>query len=160
MNSPSMFKMKNPIMLKQIKMRQILVVVILVSVIASCIEQEKVMYKANYDVKIKYLNLPQSDKREMVNDSLVIVFYGSFIEDTILVMINQNHFRTLIISTDERTGWSGDIKTINYNDIKSIGIRINNGKLIYIEPPVRHYNIQLLYLDNIATISFHRRLPV
>nr|WP_321355645.1 hypothetical protein [uncultured Draconibacterium sp.] len=141
-------------------MRQLLIAVVLVSVLFSCGTPERHTYKPDYGVKIDYLNLPTSDMREMVNDSLIIVFYGSFVEDTFSVMINQKHFKDLILTTDERTGWSGDLKTIKYKDVESIGIRINNGNLIYIEPPRRHYNIQLLYLDDVATVSFHRRLPV
>jgi len=141
-------------------MRQILIIVVLVSIIISCSKQEEKMRKENYDVRIDYLNLPASDMRKMVNDSLLIVFHGSFLDDTVSVIINQKHFKDLILTTDEKTGWSGDIKTIKYKDVKSIGIRINNGNLIYIEPPVRQYNIQLLYIDDVATVSFHRRLPV
>ena len=141
-------------------MRQVLIIVVLVSIIMSCNKQEEKMHKENYDVKIDYLNLPVSDMRKMGSDSLLIVFHGSFLEDTVSIIINQKHFKDLILTTDEKTGWSGDIKTMKYKDVKSIGIRINNGNLIYIEPPVRQYNMQLLYLDKQVTVSFHRRLPV
>ncbi len=141
-------------------MRQVLIIVVLVSIIISCNKQEEKMRKENYYVKIDYLNLPVSDLRKMGSDSLQIVFHGSFLEDTVSIIINQKHFKDLILTTDEKTGWSGDIKTMKYKDVKSIGIRINNGNLIYIEPPVRQYNIQLLYLDKQVTVSFHRRLPV
>ena len=140
-------------------MRHVFILIILICFVIACHKQEKIIHKANYSVKIDYLNLPTSDEREMVSDTLLIVFYGEFLEDTISVMLNERHFKDTILSTDARTGWSGDLNTIKYNDVKSVAFRINNGNLIYVEPPTRHYNIMLLYFDSIATLSFHRRLP-
>ncbi len=140
-------------------MRNVFILLILLSVVISCQKQEKIMHKPNYIIKIDYLNLPTSDESEMVSDTLLIVFYGEFSEDTISVMMNGRHFKDTILSTDASTGWSGDLNTIKYNDVESVAFRINNGNLIYVEPPKRHYNIMLLYFDSIATVSFHRLLP-
>jgi hypothetical protein len=141
-------------------MKNILLVSIIVCFVVACTQQKEKGNMENYSIKIDYLNIPRLDTRKMHNDSLLIVFHGYFEADTISVMINQKHFRDLILTTDDATGWSGDIQTIKYKDIESVGIRINGGNLIYIEPPVRQYNIQVLYLDSTATVSFHRKLPV
>ncbi|WP_139314882.1 hypothetical protein [Saccharicrinis aurantiacus] len=112
-----------------------------------------------YNVNIDYVNLPEIDGTEMYNDSLIIAFYESFNKDTLTVSINQKHFKTMFLTTDERTGDAGYLQTIKYKDVKNIGLRINSGKLICIEPPKIHYNIQLMYLDSTATVRFHRKLP-
>ncbi|MFB6318594.1 hypothetical protein [Saccharicrinis sp. FJH54] len=140
-------------------MKNFTYLILLLIIFSYCKKKESGTIETKYSIKIEYNSLPVFDTRKMVDDSLTIVFRGSFIEDTFSLDINQNYSKDLILTTDERTGWSGDIKPMKYKDVKSIEIRINNGNLIYIEPPSRHYNIQLLYIDSTATVSFHRRLP-
>lgn len=131
----------------------------LIFISLSCQRSMQELSSCLYDINIDYLSAPVLDSRDMPNDTLIIAFYGYFYGDTISVMINQQHFEELFITTDERSGNSGEIYTIKYKDVKNVGLRINNGKLIFIEPPKRQYNIQLMYLDSVATVKFHRRLP-
>nr|WP_321355647.1 hypothetical protein [uncultured Draconibacterium sp.] len=113
----------------------------------------------SYDIQIDYLSTPFMDNRGMPNDTLVILFDGNYSEDTIEISINNRHHKTVTLTTDERSGLAGDVKTIPYNKVNNIGFRINKGKLIFIEPEKEHFNIRLTYLDHKAVIRFYKRFP-
>ncbi len=139
-------------------MKNIFICLILV-VSLSCRNKCNNLHTSSYDIQIDYLGSPSSDLREMKNDSLYILFDGNYNEDTVRIMINNNLFKELILTTDDVVGIAEVIKTIKYEDVKNVGLRINNGKLIFVEPENRHYNIRLNYLDSLATIKFYRRFP-
>ncbi len=125
---------------------------------SSCLIQTK---ESNllYDIEIDYLSTPIEDNRPLPHDSILICFAGNYCNDTVDVFVNNKLYNTSIRTTDERDGIAGDLLLPNYMDIKNFGIRINNGKLIYLEPEKKHYNILLIYESNKATVRFYRKLP-
>ena len=127
-------------------------------IMISC-NSNKITYKASYDIQIDYKSIPVEDKNELINDILTIIFDGNFHDDTIDVSVNDQPFKTLILTTDEVDGIAGELKTISYNKVQNIGLRINGGKLVYIEPEKEHYNIRLTYLNDKVDIKFYRLLP-
>lgn len=120
---------------------------------------EKTNTSLVYNVQIEYLSTPIEDQREMYNDSLYIDFVGYYDNDTITLYLNGKEYCKKVFTTDERSGSGGYIKTTKYDKIRDIGIRINNGKLIYIEPEQRHYNIQVYFTRKNALVRFYRYLP-
>jgi len=130
-----------------------------VIIFAACDNHKKREARLFYDIQIDYLTTPLNDNRKLPTDTIVVVFDGNFEKDTVDILINGSHFKTMFLTTDERSGVAGDIKIIPYQDVKTIGLRINNGKLIFIETERKHYNIELHYLDNKAIVKFYRKLP-
>jgi hypothetical protein len=125
----------------------------------SCdIKPEKIDSSLDYNIQIEYLSTPIEDLREMYNDSLYIDFVGNFDNDTISLFLNGEEYCKKVFTTD-RFGDVGYIKTTKYDMVREIGIRINNGKLIYIEPEQRHYNIQVYFAGGNALVRFYRYLP-
>jgi len=115
--------------------------------------------KLTYDVQIEYLSTPINDNRELKIDSIALCFAGNFSSDTTKIYINNELYNVSILTTDEIDGMAGLIFLPSYKTVESIGIRINNGKLIYIEPEKKHYNILLDFVNNKATVRFYRKLP-
>lgn len=113
----------------------------------------------SYDVQIDYMATPLNDNRELPNDTLIVIFDGNFQTDTVDVAVNHHLLKEVILTTDKISGLAGDIKVLPFQQIESISFRINNGKLIYVEPEKKHYNIRLTYLDNKAKIRFYRLFP-
>jgi hypothetical protein len=115
--------------------------------------------RLSYDVQISYLSTRNANPNKPQDDTLSILFDGNFNNDTVSVNINRKHFKDVILTTNEKTGSAGHLRTINNKDIADIGIRINKGKLIFIEPDVDYFNIRLTYVDSIAVIRFYRLFP-
>ena len=122
-------------------------------------KNNKIKTSLDYNIQIEYLSTPIEDQRKMYNDSLLIDFVGNYKNDTITLYLNGKEYCKKVFTTDAITGRAGNIKTIGYDEINEIGIRINSGKLIYIEPDSRHYNIQVDYIENNAVVRFYRYLP-
>jgi hypothetical protein len=127
--------------------------------VLSCGNNEITSIKNTYDVQISYSSIPVLNNEELPNDTLLILFDGNFNKDTVSVIINNRHFKDVILTTDKVTGLAGHMNTIDYDKVENIGFRINNGKLILIEPEERQYNIRLTYSDSLATIRFYRLFP-
>lgn len=134
-------------------------VVFLALMLSACSQPNSVEDRKAYDIHIDYLNVPFSDNRELMNDTLYILFDGNLDEDTIDVLINNRPYVSRVLSTDEIEGNAGHIATIPYRKVESIGVRINQGKLIYIEPMKDHFNIRLTYSNNQAIIKFYKFFP-
>jgi len=134
-------------------------IIFLAFALTACSQQSSISDRLSYDIQIDYMDIPNSDTRELTNDTLFVLFDGNLFEDTIDVMINNRHFKQTILSTDEIEGNAGHLATIPYMRIENIGFRINKGKLIYIEPEKDHYNIRLTYLNNRATVRFYKFFP-
>ena len=127
--------------------------------LTACSNPQKGYAQLSYDIQIDYLSTPINDDRKIPNDSIYVVFDGNFNKDTIDIAVNGSHLNTMLLTTDERDGLAGVVKTIPYQNVKTIGIRINHGKLIFIETEKKHYNIVLTYIENRAEIRFYRKLP-
>jgi hypothetical protein len=136
-----------------------LLLVIPIMLMISCSPRNINKGQVPYDIQVEYLSTPTDDKRELMNDTLIIVFDGNFDGDTVDVLVNNRLFKELILTTDDVVGTAGIITTTNYKKVKSIGIRINKGKLIYIEPEKTHYNIRITYLNDKVHVRFYRSLP-
>ena len=142
-----------------IKLKTLLGLFCFIAINSCNTKTEKTNTSLDYDIQIEYLSTPIYDKREMYNDSLYIDFVGNFDKDTITLDINGKKICSKIFTTDYVTGHAGFIKTTKYKEVRDIGIRINNGKLIYIEPEQRHYNIQVYFTGSNALVKFYRYLP-
>jgi hypothetical protein len=153
-----MFRKVNPSIKKRTKAMRILLLILCIFNVMSCSCQA---FKCNtsYDIQIDYLTKASLDKRNIPNDILTVMFDGNFDRDTVDVSINDNFLKRLILTTDEIDGIAGDLETINYSEVDNISFRINGGKLIYIEPEKRHYNIRLTYLNDKVRIRFYRIFP-
>ena len=128
--------------------------------ITSCnTKAEKTDTSLDYNIQIEYLSTPTEDRREMYSDSLYIDFVGNYNNDTITLYLNGKEYCKKVFTTDGYSGHAGNIKATKYEKVRDIGIRINNGKLIYIEPEQRHYNIQVYYTGNNALVRFYKYLP-
>lgn len=75
------------------------------------------------------------------------------------VYVNNEFYNRSILTTDEVVGMAGDLSLPDYKSIKNIGLRINQGKLIFLETEDEHFNILLDFVDNKVTIRFYRKLP-
>lgn len=126
---------------------------------ASCKNGYDYDRKLSYDIQINYLISRDAGAKKPQDDTLSILFDGNFNKDTVSININRKHFKDVILTTNEKTGTAGHLRTINYKDITDIGLRINKGKLIFIEPDNDYYNIRLTYVDSIAVIRFYRLFP-
>ena len=124
----------------------------------SC-SNKKLETKLPYDINIDYLSTPINDNRALPNDSITMCFAGNFDKDTIEIYVNRKTYKKTIQTTDEKVGMAGDMTLPNYKEIENIGVRINSGKLIFVETEKKHYNILLDFVNNKATISFYRKLP-
>lgn len=124
----------------------------------SC-SDKKLDTKLVYDIEIDYLSTPINDNRTLPNDSIIICFAGNFDKDTIEIDVNGKTYKKTIRTTDEKIGMAGDLTLPAYKGIENIGVRINSGKLIFIETEKKHYNILLDFVNNKATIRFYRKLP-
>jgi hypothetical protein len=129
-------------------------------IVTSCnTKTKKTNTSLDYNIQIEYLSTPIEDHREMYNDSLYIDFVGNYNNDTITLYLNGKEHCKKVFTTDERSGNAGYIEATKYDKVRNVGIRINNGKLIYIEPELRHYNIQVYFTGNNAMVRFYRYLP-
>jgi len=115
--------------------------------------------KLLYDIQIDYLDTPINDNRILPNDSIVLCFVGNYQSDTAKTFINHKLYNVSVLTTDDVSGMASDIVLPHYKDIENIGIRINNGKLVYIEPEKKQYNILFDLIDDKVTVRFFRRLP-
>lgn len=100
--------------------------------------------KLKYDIEIDYLSTPIDEFTPLPHDSVIICFVGNYDNDTITVSISNKIYDTSIRTTDVRHGSAGELILPEYINIKNIEIRINNGKIIYLEPESKHYNILLI----------------
>lgn len=124
----------------------------------SC-SNKKLDTKLLYDIEIDYLSTPINDNRALPNESITLCFARNFDKDTINIYVNGMAYKETIRTTDEKTGMAGDLTLPNYKEIENVGVRINSGKLIFIETEKKHYNILLDFVDKKVTIRFYRKLP-
>lgn len=126
---------------------------------ASCKHRYDYDKKFSYDVQINYLGTKDASTEKPQDDTLSILFDGNFDKDTVSIYINRKHFKDVILTTNEKTGSAGHLRTIDFREITNLGIRINSGKLIFVEPDSDYFNIRLTYIDSLAVIRFYRLFP-
>jgi len=131
---------------------------IILFLFTSCVTQTN-ENKLLYDIEVDYLSTPINDNRPLPNDSLYVWFVGNYDNDTVAVYVNNKKYDISVLTTDQRDGMAGDLKLPKYTDIENIGIRINNGKLIFIEPEKKQYSILFIFESKKATVKFYRKLP-
>lgn len=138
-------------------MKKVIIGLMMISFLAC--SNKKLDTKLQYDIEVDYLSTPINDNRALPNDSITICFAGNFNKDTIIIYVNSKIYKKTIRKTDEVEGTAGDLTLPNYQEIENIGVRINSGKLIFIEPEKKHYNILLSFVNNKVTVKFYRKLP-
>lgn len=116
--------------------------------------------KESYSIVIDYKSIPNTNNSTVVKQNLIIDFRGYYDRDTVDIVINNSKHNKIILTTDDVLGTAEFIELKNYERIKNIGIRINNGKLIFIETDnTKHCNILLYFSEEIATVRFYSLLP-
>lgn len=91
----------------------------------------------NYNIEILYKNPEQneSSQKDLIcsKDSIPIFFENGFENDFLEVFVNGEILLTEEISTNNSTNLAKNLYLANYKLTKNIGIRINKGRLVYIE---------------------------
>lgn len=140
-------------------MRKIVIGLTLILFMLSCKKHYKHDSKLTYDIQLEYMSTPLGDNTELPNDSVIICFTGNFNNDTIDVYVNHKFYKTSILTTDQVVGVAGELVLPNYEMVENIGIRINKGKLIFVEPERKHFNIMFDFVDDKVSLRFYRKLP-
>ncbi|HLN73814.1 MAG: hypothetical protein ACM3O8_14955 [Methylococcaceae bacterium] len=136
-------------------------------VLSSCrngIDTKK--YSGNYDILISYnfYKTDSTNRRDYLDNkylrdgNLYLVFESNFHQDTIFVKVNGKQKVAEIISTDPSTGVARQIKFENINNIKNVGIRINNGKEALLEIDTMNFFL-IEFSDKLLKINVPKSVP-
>lgn len=118
--------------------------------------QSKEQIKSIYNVQIDYMS-SLHEIRMCKLDSVILCFDGNYNNDTIEFFMNGNFVDMFIIKADEQSGRAGAYKFEKRKEIKNIGIRMNNGNLIYIDN--LDHNILFFYENNFFLVRFYNKIP-
>lgn len=136
-------------------------------ILISCDYSKKTIDENNkYDIRISY-NHYKIDKRNSKNylnkkylrdGNLYLIFEENFNKDTINIEINNNFLENRIITTESSTGVATEFKFENIELIETIGIRINNGKKIFLEIDTMNFFL-FEYKKNIVAVTVPKSVP-
>ena len=102
----------------------------------------------SYDIEINYYNQSEVSRQYANNNEklpLPIYFENGFLNDKIEILVNGKLVKADTITTDNTTSLARDILLSDYRQIKNVGIRVNNGKLVYVETNEKLYFIGVRY---------------
>ena len=148
-------------------MIQAIKIFLLFIVLSSCRnEVPKVKHSSNYDILISYnyykidstIRKDYLNKKFLRDGNLYLVFENNFHQDTLDIEVNGTQKVKEVISTDPSTGAARSIKFENIVSIKNVGIRINNGKMAFLE--IDTMNLFFIeFSDKFLKISVPKSMP-
>lgn len=103
-----------------------------------------------YDVEINYYNQSEvstqyANNNEIGKLPLPIYFENGFLNDKIEILVDGKLVKADTITTDNSTSLARDILLSDYRQIMNVGIRVNDGKLVYVETNKKLYFIGVRY---------------
>lgn len=118
-----------------------------------------------YAVEINYCTQIENSTQfacnnEMERMPLPIYFESGFLNDKIEIFINDKLYKTDTITTDNSTSLARDILLSDCRQIENVGVRVNDGKLVYIETNKKLYFIGVRYENRRKIrVLFYDSLP-
>ena len=124
-------------------------------------------YNNNYDIQILYNYYRYSktfgrdymDEKYLRDGKLYLIFETDFNNDTVEVLVNNKPKFKDIITTDPSTGTAKDYKFDNFHSIRTLGLRVNSGKLAMIEIDTMNFFL-VEFRDTILKIRVPKNVPV
>ena len=123
-------------------------------------------FNDNYDIQISYnyykyaktYGRDYMDEKYLRDGKLYLIFESDFSNDTIEVFINNKLKYKDVIQTEHSTGTAKDYIFDDMNSIKTLGLRVNNGKKALIEIDTMNFFL-VEFRDTILKIRVPKNVP-
>ncbi len=139
------------------------VLILFILTALSCSNQSNShFYNSQYDILISYnfykvdstFSRDYLDKKFLRDGNLYLIFEHGFSQDSIKIRINGKEKISELITTEPSTSVAKEYKFESIESIKSVGIRLNNGKEAVVEIDTMNF-----YLINFNNSILKIRVP-